>query len=114
MADGASIDIRDNHAAHRFEAVLDGSVAGFVDYEAAPGRLVLIHTEVDPAYTGRGIGNRLAAGVLDEIRARGLGVTPHCPFIAAYIRAHPAYRDLVVGARGTRIVRPSHDTERGD
>jgi uncharacterized protein len=106
-----AVEIRDNADARRFEAWVDGRVAGFVDYEPAEGRLVLVHTEVDPAFTGRGIGNRLATSVLDELRRRGLGVTPRCPFIAAFIRAHPAYRPLVVGVRGTRIARPSHDEE---
>ncbi len=105
------IELRDNEDAHRFEGWLHGQVAGFVDYEPAEGRLVLVHTEVDPSFKGRGIGNLLAAAVLDLARARHLGVTPRCPFIASWIRAHPAYRNLVVGVRGTRIGRPSPDDE---
>lgn len=95
------IEVRDNPGANRFEAWLEGELAGFAEYLPAAGRLVFVHTEVLPVFAGRGVGNRLAAGALDAVRARGLKVTPRCPFIAAYIRAHPTYRDMVVGVRGS-------------
>jgi predicted GNAT family acetyltransferase len=101
------VEVRDNPEANRFEAWVDGALAGFSEYEPRDGWLVFVHTEVDPAFGGRGIGGRLASGALNEARARGLLVTPLCPFIAAYIRSHPAYRDLVVGVRGPR--RGHHD-----
>jgi len=33
----------------------------------------------------------------EDVAVRGLRVTPQCPFIAAYIKRHPAYADLVFG-----------------
>ncbi len=102
-------EIRDNQDERRFEAFVDGELAGFAEYTPADGWLVFTHTEVFPAFEGRGVGSRLAAGALDQVRARGLHANPHCPFISAYIRAHPAYQDLVVGVRGTPFRRPSHD-----
>jgi molybdenum cofactor cytidylyltransferase len=90
---------------------VDEELAGVAEYRPAGNRLVFVHTEVLPAFAGRGIGNRLAAGTLDATRARGLKVTPRCPFIAAYIRSHPEYRDMVVGARGSSV---AHGPGRGD
>src|SRR5439155_23952305 len=49
-----------------------------------------------PAFEGRGLGTRLIAGALDDIRARGLELIPTCPFVRAYLRRHPEQRDLVV------------------
>ena len=57
---------------------------------------MLLHTEVLPSFEGKGLGARLVAGALDDIRARGLRVVPFCPFVRAYIRRHPDYADLVV------------------
>ena len=87
--------VQDNEAKHRYEAVVDGEVAGVVFYQPHDGALVLVHTEVADEWEGRGIGGRLAAGTLDDIRARGLRIIPMCPFIRGYLERHPEYADLV-------------------
>jgi uncharacterized protein len=98
MADG--IAIHDQPAESRFELSAEVRLAGFVTYRMAPGRITFIHTEVDPAFAGRGFGSKLARYVLDDARARSLRVVPRCPFIAGYIRSHPAYDDLVAKPQG--------------
>ena len=89
--------IADNPAAQRYEARLGGRVVGFSEYRRVRGRVVFFHTEVDETFEGKGIGSRLAKGTLDDIRARGLAITVKCPFIAAYVKHHPEYGDLVAG-----------------
>ena len=94
----------------RYVARLHDRVVGFAEYRNVHGRVILFHTQVDPAVEGRGVGSRLAAGVLDDIRARGLKVTIKCPFIAAYVARHPQYADLPVelaARRGTARSNPS-------
>ena len=54
-----------------------------------------MHTDVAPKWEGKGVGSTLVQGALDDVRARGLKVQPICPFVAAYIRRHPEYQDLV-------------------
>ena len=61
----------------------------------APGRITFVHTEVDDAYAGQGLGGKLARAALDDVRARGLAVRPDCPFIKGWIAKHPDYADLV-------------------
>ena len=87
--------VLDVPAANRYEARIDGELAGTAVYRLRPGHITFVHTEVDGAFEGHGVGSRLAATALDDARARGLAVTPRCPFIAAYIRRHPEYADLV-------------------
>jgi hypothetical protein len=87
--------VRENPEKRRFEAVVDGEVAGSLFYRDTEDGLVLIHTEVDEAFEGRGIGSRLVAGVLDDVRARGGEVVPICPFVKRYLERHPEYTDLV-------------------
>jgi uncharacterized protein len=82
----------------RYEARIGERVVGFAEYRTVHGRLVLFHTEVDPAFEGRGVGGRLASGTLDDIRARGLRVRVKCPFIRAFMDRHPEYRDLATEA----------------
>ncbi len=85
----------DNPGEGRFEICIGSAVAGFSSYQLQPGRVVFTHTEIDPAFGGHGLGGRLASGALDQVRRRGLRVTPLCPFIASFIERHPVYADLV-------------------
>ena len=89
--------IVDNPAESRYEAHLGDRIVGFSEYELDGGRIVFVHTEVDPSVEGRGIGSRLARGVLDDARARNLRVTALCPFIAAFLRRHRDYTDIIDG-----------------
>jgi uncharacterized protein len=95
MAEHTTVRVEDNRERSRFEAYVDGAPAGFITYRTVPGGIVLVHTEVAPAFAGRGVGGRLAVAALDDVRARGLRLTPQCPFIASYIARHPEYADLV-------------------
>jgi predicted GNAT family acetyltransferase len=88
-------EVRDDGERRRFEVVVDGEVAGFAQYLRRGGRIIFVHTEIDPAYEGRGLGSALARGALDATRQAGEPVVPLCPFIAAYIERHEEYADLV-------------------
>lgn len=82
-------DVVNNTAAHRFELEVDGHV-GKAWYRLSPGTITFTHTEVPDALAGKGVGTRLAKAALDYAKAEGLAVVPLCPFIAAYIKRHPA------------------------
>lgn len=94
-ADDQELRVADNPEARQYEVHLGDRMVGFAEYRLAPGRVIFTHTVVDPSLEGQGIGSRLARGALDDVRARGLWVTPYCPFIRSYIRRHPEYADLV-------------------
>jgi len=89
------VEVIDNAEAHRYEMRLDGAVAGFATYRMHSGRVEFMHTEVRDEYEGHGLGSRLAADALDDVRRRGLTVTPTCPFIKDFIESHEEYRDLL-------------------
>jgi predicted GNAT family acetyltransferase len=87
--------VRDDPQELRYEALRDGELVGLIRYRVEAGTVVLVHTEVDEAVEGTGVGSRLVRGALDDIRARGLRLVPLCPFVSAYLRRHPEYADLV-------------------
>ena len=97
QADGGAEDtvVVDVPEQSRYELRLDGSLVGLAAYRLRGDRIVFLHTEIDESCAGRGFGSRLAAAVLDDARSKGLEVAPLCPFIAAYIKRHPEYQDLV-------------------
>jgi predicted GNAT family acetyltransferase len=92
--EGAGMEIIDDRAHSRYETTVPGGLA-FVSYDLKPDRIVFTHTEVPEAAEGHGLGGKLVRFALDDARARGLKVVPLCPFVAAFIARHPAYKDLV-------------------
>ena len=94
-------EVTDNAARSRYELVVDG-VTAFVTYVRHGDRLTLVHTEVPQALGGRGVGSSLATAVLEDIRGRGLHIVPECEFIAAFIKRHPEFADLVVAPDDAR------------
>ena len=93
----SDVQTTDNTEQHRYEARVDGELAGFAEYRVRGERVVFTHTEVDDAYEGQGIGSALARAALDEVRAAGRKAVPQCPFIRSWIDRHPEYADLVAG-----------------
>ena len=96
-------EISNNVDRLRYEALSDGAVAGYAEYQLTDELVVFTHTEVDPAYEGQGIGSALVRFALDDVRREGSRrVLPICPFVLAWIRRHPDYADLVYGASSTK------------
>ena len=88
--------LRHNPESLRYEAWMDDRLVGFADYTVDRDVVTMPHTEVDPAFGGRGIGAEIVRFALDDIRAAGRTVVPACPFVARWIERHPAYQDMVV------------------
>ena len=95
MSADPSIAVRHAPESERYEALADGLLAGFAAYRSDEGAVVFVHTDVDDAFRGRGVGGALAREALADVRRQGLRAVPMCPFFAAWIRRHPDYRDLV-------------------
>ena len=97
MIGGMGNDVRvvDSPERKRYEAVIDGKVAGFAEYLTAGRLTVFTHTEVGSEYEGQGVGGALARFGLDDVRAKGQEVLPLCPFVKGWIDRHPDYADLL-------------------
>ena len=98
-----ALEITLNEPEHRYEARVDGELAGFAVFRMRGDRIVFTHTEVDDRFEGQGVGSKLARYALDDVRDRGsLRVVPQCPFIRSWIEKHPEYADLVSGEERSR------------
>ncbi|MCI0425544.1 MAG: N-acetyltransferase [Actinobacteria bacterium] len=80
---------------HRYVVEVDGQVVGFTEYHLRGGRHFFVHTEIDPEHEGRGLATSLVREALDDVRSHGGSVVPLCPYVAAFIRRHPDYEDLI-------------------
>jgi len=77
-----------NEAQSRYELTVDGKLAAQAQYRLQGGTVAFTHTEVDPAFEGKGLGSQLAKFALDDVKQRGMKAQPQCSFIAGYIQRH--------------------------
>ncbi|GAA2433691.1 GNAT family N-acetyltransferase [Streptomyces glaucus] len=87
----SDITIVRNDDDKRLEAHVDGRLAGIAEYIPAKQVIAFVHTEVEPAYEGRGVGSALARAALDMARDADTKFLAVCPFIAAWAARHPEY-----------------------
>ena len=106
-AGDGEITVRDAPDQHRFEIWVGSVLAGFTVYRSQPDRYTFVHTEIDPAFGGRGLASILIKSALDEMRDRGIAVLPQCPFVRRYISRHTDYLDLVPAAERARFDLPA-------
>lgn len=88
-------DVRHDTDKERFEADVEGGLA-YVAYKRDGDVLVLVHTEVPPEAQGKGVAGAVVRAALEAARAEGRSVRPRCRYVAAYLKRHPEYADLVV------------------
>jgi uncharacterized protein len=76
-----------NDEASRYEIHVAGELGGFSEFRVdARGRVILPHTEVDPAFKGQGLGTILVSDMLGDLARRGDAVVPRCPFVVRYLK----------------------------
>jgi predicted GNAT family acetyltransferase len=90
-----TFDIRHNAEQSQFETTVDGKVA-YAEYDLEdPSRIVFTHTIVPDELSGRGIAAQLVQHGLEYARDNNLTVVPQCSYVAAFIRRHSEYQDLL-------------------
>jgi predicted GNAT family acetyltransferase len=87
-------EITDNEAESRF-VYRDGSAEAELVYHLSGTRLVLIHTEVPDALSGRGLGGRLVRAAVERAQREGLTIVPWCPFARRWLSEHDDVASLV-------------------
>ncbi len=88
-------EIQNNESTSRYETTIEGRVAYLTYEREGEDRIVFTHTIVPDELAGRGIAGTLVTRALDDARARNLKVVPQCSYVAAFIRRHPEYQDLM-------------------
>ena len=88
-------EVRHNAGESRYEILRDGRVVGIAEYVDRGGVLVFHHTEIDAPLRGDGLGARLVAAALDDVRAQGGRIAATCWYVAEFVELHPDYQDLL-------------------
>ncbi|AKU14652.1 GNAT family N-acetyltransferase [Luteipulveratus mongoliensis] len=90
-----NVAVAKGSAGDRYEISVGDSVAGFAQYVDHSGQRIFFHTVVDDAYAGQGLASKLVTFALDDTRTEGLRVVPVCPYVAAFVKKHQEYGDIV-------------------
>jgi predicted GNAT family acetyltransferase len=91
----STLTFENNLERHRYETFDDGKLAAYSEYNLLSDSIMFTHTEVLPEHEGKGVGSFTAHSALDDARRQGKYVIPVCQFIAAWMRKHHEYIDLV-------------------
>jgi len=78
----------------RYTIAVEGKQVGLADFADRGDQRVFFHTEIDPAYGGRGLATILLEEALNEARDEGKRIVPVCSMIGTVLKKHPEYDDI--------------------
>tara|TARA_R110002020_G_scaffold81120_2_gene201813 strand:- start:6969 stop:7250 length:282 start_codon:yes stop_codon:yes gene_type:complete len=74
----------------------DGKGVGSMTFSIAGPELIIIdHTDVDPAYGGKGVGKRMLYKIVEMARQKNIKIIPLCPFAASVFRKVEEIKDVL-------------------
>jgi uncharacterized protein len=86
--------VRHNEKDERFESDAEGGIA-FVEYIIDGDEITFTHTEVPKAAEGKGVAGRLVSDAMAYARGANLRVIPQCEYVAAWLKRHSEYDDIL-------------------
>jgi predicted GNAT family acetyltransferase len=79
-----------------FLATSDGVEAGRSTYTwSGTSRLIIDHTEVNPAFKGKNVGKQLVTAAVEFARENKLSIIPLCPFAKSLFDRTPDWSDVL-------------------
>ena len=91
----SDVSVSDSPERSRYETTTDDELA-FLEYRRVGAKLIALnHTDVPEILRGRGVAAALAQYALNDARDNGVEVLPFCPYVAAFIKRHPDYMEIV-------------------
>lgn len=79
-----------------FKASENDTEAGRMTYSwAGKDKFIIDHTEVNPAFNGRGVGKQLVLAAVDFARNKQIKIIPLCPFAKSVFEKNPVLGDVL-------------------
>ncbi len=96
----SDINREESDTGGRYTYQIDGGPLAELTYSKTGETMIIIdHTDVPNSYRGQGVGEKLVAQVVDDMRAAGKKIIPLCPFANAQFHKHPDWQDVLTGRR---------------
>jgi uncharacterized protein len=87
--------VYNNEKEQRFEIEVEDEKA-FLEYRHLRNDIALMHTFVPDSLNGKGLASALAQYALEWIKSHNKKAKVYCPFVAAYLKRHPEYNNLIL------------------
>jgi predicted GNAT family acetyltransferase len=78
----------------KYTIAVEGKNVGLADFADRGDQRVFYHTEIDPAYGGRGLATILVEQALNEARDEGKRIVPVCSMIGTVLKKRPEFDDI--------------------
>lgn len=78
-----------------FEVSVDGKKAGLMEYNIEDDKLIITHTEVDPAFGGKGLGKELVRAGAELARENKLKIVPVCSYAKKVLTENADFQDVL-------------------
>ena len=75
----------------RYAIAVEGKTVGLADFADRGDQRVFHHTEIEPAYGGRGLATILVEEALNAARDEGKRVVPVCSMVVTVLKKHPEF-----------------------
>lgn len=86
----------DNGKKGQFSAIINEEEAGLMTYTwAGDQKFIIDHTEVNPDFSGKGIGKQLVMAAVEFARENGLKILPLCPYAKSVFDRTPTISDVL-------------------
>ena len=89
---------REGGAQGRYLALLGGVESELTFTRIKQGKrdlMIVDHTGVPKALSGRGVGLALVARAVEDARAEGFRIVPHCSFVRVMLQRHKDWQDVL-------------------
>ncbi|AOM77065.1 GNAT family N-acetyltransferase [Pedobacter steynii] len=79
-----------------FKAIENYKEAGVMTYVwAGPGKIIIDHTEVNPEFSGKGVGKTLVLDAVRYARENKVKILPLCPFAKSVFDKNEDLKDVL-------------------
>ncbi|MEU0499069.1 GNAT family N-acetyltransferase [Mycobacterium sp. NPDC006124] len=95
LTDDTGAPIQVTREGDAFTVQVEGQTVGLARFVDRADHRVFVHTEVEPAFGGRGLATAVIAHALATTRAEGRRIVALCPMVAAYVKKHHDFDDIL-------------------
>jgi predicted GNAT family acetyltransferase len=94
MSDTVNIEFNEKNG--NFNITTEGRKIALMTFVfAGPDKIIIDHTEVSPAFNGKGLGKKLVEKAVEIAREKNWTIVPLCPFAKKTFDKNPQFNDVL-------------------